>query len=287
MSSEQPSGWVKELQGLAQSFTRALIFGIAFIYTMETWWIGAYLTYERLILFFLLAFAINMYLIPITSNSQTKFTFLRIFRIAARNKGLSVLATFIILWVMGRVQPFRQPLEEDLALVMLLSIPVSIGADVAQILTIFPTSKSDQKSGQSDRKNPWKFILKDIGSVTGGVLFVSLPIAPTQEVQMLATRVDYGQEMAIMVLSFLLSLMIVYGSGITRQPPSGKNTKGAFIWPYANSLMSYGVALLMSGLVLYFLGRIHAGMTLEDSLAQIIVLGLPSVIGGAAGKLAF
>jgi uncharacterized membrane protein len=84
-----------------------------------------------------------------------------------------------------------------------------------------------------------------------------------------------------MVLSVLLSYGIVFASGFDRgQGP------GPFQSPWTETLYSYVVSLIMAGLVLYLLDFIHSGLPVHIIMAQIIVLGLPATIGGAAGRLA-
>ena len=85
MSRSKPGPWGQEIDELAQSVTRALIFGIALIYTMESWWVGEYLDIWKLLVFFFVAFLVNMYLLPVATKMDLSFW--EIFRKSARNKG--------------------------------------------------------------------------------------------------------------------------------------------------------------------------------------------------------
>lgn len=284
MRQSQPSPWQQEIDELAQSMTRALIFGIALIYTMESWWAGEQLAIWKLLLFFFLAFLANLYLLPTATSA--KMSFWQVFRKGLRNKGMAVVISLLLLVLLGRISPFNFPYERDISTVILLSIPVSIGADVAHIYQLYANSKTEQKkSAGSNRQKPWKFILKDIASSSGGALFVALPIAPTAEIPMLAARLGFWREMAIVLFSIFIAHMVVYGTGVGRTPPSGDNTYGAKVWPYADALMSYVVALVVCAAVLFLFGRIDIGDPLPSLLALIVVLGLPAAIGAAAGKL--
>ncbi len=287
MPKQNLQNWEQELYNLVQSFTRAMVFGIALIYTMETWWVSTYLEFWKILLFFFLALLINLYLIPTTAQSK-KYTFRKVVREGVRNKGMALLATFIVLYVLGLIDPFTPPFEKDITLIVLLSIPTGIGADVAHILNIFSQEQSsdDSKTGHEKNRHPWKFILNDIASTSGGALFVCLPIAPTFEVATITNRIFFFHRIGIIILSLVLSYVIVFSSGITTHPPSGKNSAGAKIWPFADALLSYVVALVVALMVLALFGRIALNTPVKNALQLLIVLGLPAVVGGAAGKLA-
>lgn len=308
MAQDKEHLWEKELQSAVRSLTRALIFGIALLYTMEIWWIGTYLDYRKLIVFFILAFCVSLYLIPVTASDSSSLTLWQIVQTATRNKGIAVLAALFLLWLFGRISPLSAPVERDIATIMLLSIPIEFGSNVGRILQVYtsrgPTaskqkqqsgSKQEQsgggkeqegQSGQSERRRPWLFILKVAGATSGGAMFVALPLAPTMEIPLLATRLNYWQELGIIALSLLISYMIIYTTGMTRSAPSGQGGPGSQIWPYADTLFSYGIALFASALMLYLFGRIQMFTALDHIISLIVVLGLPATIGGAAGKLA-
>ncbi len=103
---------------------------------------------------------------------------------------------------------------------------------------------------------------------------------------MLAARMEFWRQVALMILALLVTYTFVYTSGADRQPPSGHNSRGKKIWPWADTLMSYAVALLVSLGMLYLFGQISSATPLDAILANTIVLALPASIGGAAGKLA-
>lgn len=286
MPQEKDNPWLLEFQNLVKSFARALIFGIGLVYTMEMWWLGDYIHYVPLLTFFGASFLIDLYLIPVTMRRQ-KYTFAMIVREATRNKGLSILAAALVLYLLAQITPFQPPYERDVSTILLLSIPIDLGASVSHILNIYPVSgKGEGKSMESKARNPWTFLLTYLGTVSAGVIFVALPIAPTQEVPMLAAEVAFWQKVGIILLSLALAHVISYASGIDHTAPSGNNSGGRAIWPYADTLISYAVSLLAALLLLYFLNQIDFSTPINEVLSLVIVLGLPCSIGGAAGKLA-
>lgn len=317
---------------------RSLIFGIAFLYTMETWWIASWLEYGRLMLFYIAAFLVDLYLLPLTSKQARAHSVGWVIRTTVTNKGLALLVAGIILTVLGQISPLNPPFEKDLATILLLSIPIGVGANVAQLLEIYQKpgrqgadkgqqgkrqgdrsassgegengdegnrteeEKEDQQRGGDDeaegdeeaqggkqgrkKRNPWWEIIRLMGLVSGGALFVGLPLAPTEEIPMLASRIDFWRELALIGAALAITYILVYASGADRDPPSGRNSPGADIWPLADTLLSYGMALLVSFVVLYLFGQITSQTPIQQMISLTIVLGLPAAIGGAAGKLA-
>lgn len=294
MAAPEERPWHNELEGIIQSVTRALIFGIAFIYTMEAWWAGLSLELGKLVAFFIAGFLVQLYLTPVTEQGGQKPGLRRTLMGTTRSMGLAVLASAILLVTLGRVTLFSGPLDRDVAMIALLSIPIGIGGSVAQILQVYRGAGGDgqgqkeQKTPQSGSgpRSPWRFILDDVGSTVAGALFVALPLAPTGELPMLAAGLGYGREVAVVVLSLLVSHLMGYATGIADEPPSGKNTRGARIWPYADTFLSYGVSLLVALLAMYLFGRFEFTDPAAHILSLVVVLGLPATIGGAAGRLA-
>ncbi|MDQ4078484.1 MAG: TIGR02587 family membrane protein [Chloroflexota bacterium] len=301
MNSGNNNAWKKELEAVIRSLMRALIFGIAFLYTMETWWIGSWLAYWKLLSFFVLAFLFNLALLPLVQKGGDEFSFPRLLHVATRNQALAVIASALILYVMGRITPFTAPLTKDLTTIVLLSIPIGLGASIAHILEVYRQGRQSRQGNQQEGKqgassgkqakgsqqaSPWRDILRTMVLASGGALFVALPLAPTIEIPMLAARMDFWREFALIVLSLLIAYAIVYEAGANKAPPSGNNERARKLWPLADTLMSYLLALGTSFVVLYLLGRIDLAAPLSHILALTIVLALPASIGAAAGKLA-
>ncbi|MDX1664430.1 MAG: DUF2391 family protein [Candidatus Promineifilaceae bacterium] len=322
-SRQQESEWVKELQSFIKSLARALIFGVGFLYTMETWWIGEYLSIARLLVFFFLAFLVNLYLLPIVAHGRSKVGLGRTIRQATRNKGMAIVVAALLLWLLGQVTLTEAPFEHDVTTIILLSIPIAIGANIAQILEAYTSPGPQESSGggqrpgqdeqgqrsqekkvlqegeqnseedvQQDKQadtapsdGPWSALLKTAAAVSGGALFVSFPLAPTGEIPMLAASLDFWRELGVIATSLIISYIMIYATGAPKAPPSGDNSKGAAIWPYADTLFSYALALVISLVVLFLVGRIDLSMPLGAALSLVLVLGLPATIGGAAGKL--
>ncbi len=141
--------WIQELQSIGRSFMRAMIFGVAFLYTMEMWWVGAWLPYQRLMIFFGVAFLVDLYLLPLTESTKQDHPLGWVIRTTIRNKGLAILVAAIILFILGEVSPFSASYERDLSIILLLSIPIGIGFNIARILEIYRTPG---RSGKGDKE---------------------------------------------------------------------------------------------------------------------------------------
>jgi uncharacterized membrane protein len=62
-------------------------------------------------------------------------------------------------------------------------------------------------------------------------------------------------------------------------------SEGVFQNPWPETVLAYAVSLLISALLLWFLGFIEPAMALDETLAMVIALAFPVSLGGAAARL--
>jgi putative integral membrane protein (TIGR02587 family) len=117
----------------------------------------------------------------------------------------------------------------------------------------------------------------------GGALFIGFSIAPTEEVKMLAAELSYWHELALVAISLLVSYLIVFESGFSRQGRQDGDP-GPFQRPITETTLSYMASLLVVMGSLYIFGQIKFGDPLANVLSETLVLGLPATVGGAAGR---
>ena len=125
--------------------------------------------------------------------------------------------------------------------------------------------------------------LKDLGATAIGAVFVGLTIAPTDEVPTLAAAMTPGWLLAMMAVSLVVSYAIVFVAGFTDEKNRKRQT-GLLQRPSSETVACYLISLAVSGLMLWFFQR--ADGPPRVTLSNILVLGLPAVVGGAAGRLA-
>ena len=86
-----------------------------------------------------------------------------------------------------------------------------------------------------------------------------------------------------MAASLLLSYGIVFASGFTDR--SERRERGLLLSPETETLVAYLMALIASMLMLVFFQPLSPQDPWQEWLSNIIVLGLPAAIGGAAGRI--
>lgn len=180
-----------------------------------------------------------------------------------------------MLLVLNRIQP-SDPLDSVLGMIVIQAVPLSIGASVAN--EVFGHRGERRRQGEPRRTalQPWQELFSDIGATIIGGIF----IAPTEEIPMLAAGLDYTHLLALIGLSLTLSYAIVFASGFD-EASSG----GLFQRPMTETTLAYVISLLVAGVTLYFFDQISAGEPLRSIIEQTLVLGLPTTVGGAAGRL--
>ena len=262
------SSYRAEGLSLVRAFAGAFLFAIPLLYTLEMWTLGATAAFWKLHVLLTLTICLNV-IINYYAGFREEGTNWR----SAIDQALEVTAVGLIagagiLLIIDRIA-FGDPLESVVGKIVIQAVPLSIGASVAN--SIFQSKDPDtQGSG----------FLNDVGATVVGSVLIGFGVAPTDEGLILASSLGYVQLAAVMVLSVLLSYGIVFASGFDKgQGP------GPFQSPLTETMLSYAISLLVSGLILYFLDFIHVGVTPHLALSMIIVLGLPATIGGAAGRL--
>ena len=101
---------------------------------------------------------------------------------------------------------------------------------------------------------------------------------------MLASRMQYWHLLALIGLTLLTGYIIVFASGFD---PSAKRDRGhLFQHPATETSLAYLVSLVVSFGVLALMKQISADDPPAFVLTQTLVLGLPAMVGGAAGRIA-
>jgi uncharacterized membrane protein len=76
--------------------------------------------------------------------------------------------------------------------------------------------------------------------------------------------------------------VILFASGIKDQPVHVPSLVQS---PVAETVLTYSVSLVVALALLWFLGERESVAGAENLLAATVVLGLPTAVGGAAGRL--
>lgn len=278
LGSRERGPWARELNDFVRAISGAYIFGIPLLFTMEMWWIGEYADRWKLIGFFVVACAANLGL-----NFVAGFKREREFHATVSQTidavAIGIVAATAMLFVLNRIRP-GDPLDSIVGMVLIQAVPLSIGASVANEVFGRSGEKSREGDAHESRLNPWHEFFSDVGATAIGGVFIGFSIAPTEEVQMLAAGMGYWHMLALIAFTLLLSYGIVFASGFDRSPP-----EGLFQRPITETALAYVVSLLVSFVILYLFDQIVFGDPLQSTIEQVLVLGVPTTVGGAAGRL--
>ena len=273
-----PGPWAQELTAFTRAFAGAYLFGMPFLFTMEVWWIGIAAERGKLLGFLGLALVANVGLTHVAGFKEPRGLGTTLDQ-AVDVLAVGVVAAAATLLVLNRIGP-GVPLETALGKVVAQAVPFSIGASVA--LAIFHPRDGEGRAAD-DAGGPggaWRDFFSDVGGTAIGGVFVGWAIAPTEEVPMLAAELGVGHLLAVVGFSLLVGYAIVFASGFDQRPG-----RGLFQRPSTETALAYLVSLLIAGVTLFFFDQIAPGDPPRFVLAQILVLGLPTTAGGAAGRL--
>lgn len=264
------------------------LFGIPLLYTMEAWWIGSSVEPPRMLLSLGIAFIIAFLL-----NRTDGFRRVQpddSFHAATDSLeaiAIGTLCSALILILLRQIT-LETSLEESIGKAVIEGIPFAIGVALARSIL----QEGDKNSENSDASNSNNGLpsainstLSDIGATLVGALIIGFNIAPTEEISLLEVAITPPWLLAMVAASLVISYSIVFVAGFTSENRR-RHQEGLFQSPISETVVSYLVSLVTALLMLVFFKSIGPGDPWTLWLKDSIILGLPTAIGGAAGRLA-
>ena len=279
--------WAEEGINLVRAVSGGLLFGIPLLYTMEVWWVGTYTEPARVFAVLLLTFLPVWFL-----NRTSGFRSTKDVRLAdaamdsVETVALGVVTAGALLFLLQEIT-FSTPIAEAVGKVSFEAMPFGIGIALAHhFLRRGRTDGDESGSGNGAKENDrLHATVADIGATVIGAVFVAFNIAPTDEVPMIASALGPYALVALIVVSLLVSFCVVFVAGFSNEEQR-RNQPGIFQHPISETVACYLVALIASGVMLWYFQRLDASAPWQETLGHIVVLGLPASVGGAAGRLA-
>ena len=280
---DDPTRLNRFLVGLARGIAGALLFSIPMLMTMEMWFLGFYMQRERLLLLLLL----NLPLLLCLSH-RIGFERTATWRESARDAivayGMGIAASALILLLLGVIRPDMSP-HEWVGMVALQAVPASIGALLGRSqLSMRDEDDDDQDEDEEDPADARETgYLTELFMMAVGALYLSLNLAPTEEMILLAYKMTVWHALSLLLLSLLLMHGFVYALAFkgSHSLEEGTPVWHAFI---RFTVPGYVVALAVSLYALWTFGRLD-DLAATEALLTIIVLGFPAAIGAAAARL--
>jgi putative integral membrane protein (TIGR02587 family) len=275
-----------EIDDFAHGAAGGFLFGIPLLYTMEFWFIGPKISMAHALVLVVLAFAISLvFVATIGFRENDPPGWREILAETIDAMGISIVVTVVTLFMLGKVD-FTTSLDIALGRIAIELLPVSLGVAIAN--HILP--RQEDRQGQEEDRQAGKPIntsatTRELVASGGGALLLSLNIAPTDEVAVLAAELNELQLVALMVFSLLVSYVIVFQAGFRNQQARREST-GALQNPLTETIVAYIIALFVCGATLWIVGALSPHTAIGTILSMTVVLAFPGALGAAAGRLA-
>ncbi|MBY3395351.1 TIGR02587 family membrane protein [Rhizobium laguerreae] len=270
--------------GVARGIAGALLFALPMFMTMEMWELGFYMDRSRLFLLLI----VNIPLLVILSDRvgfERTWTWRQAMRDASIAYGLGILGSALILIAMG-VLKHDQSLHEITGMIAIQAVPASIGAMLGrsqlggQLDDGDDPEENDSDDPVHERETSYA---GELFLMAVGALFLSLNVAPTEEMVLLSYKMTPWHGLIMIAASLAVMHGFVYALSFKGSHDLAEGTPGwhAFV---RFTLPGYVIAGLISAYCLWTFHRTDdIGST--QILMAVVVLSFPAAIGAAAARL--
>ena len=282
-----PHGWKQEGRDLLRGVAAGAIFGMPLLYTMEMWWHGLTLSEWHLLSLLAVILSIN-FVFSLFSGFREESSFPEALSESVTSVGIGILFSAVILWLIGELSHDLDP-TEMIGKVLMEAMAVSVGVSFANTQVRKKAEAEEEEpeekivgEGDPERKQLLAD-LRDIGFTLAGSVLLAFSVAPTEEITLIATRLSPWQQLILLCAELLLCYIILFTSGLQERKVYMKDS--IFQKPVPETLMASALSLAVAAGLFLLMGH-HGGIDHLTTLASATVtLGLPAVVGGAAGRL--
>ena len=297
-----------EFDDLIRGMCGGFLFGMPVLYTMEVWWIGSSISPPRLVAVLLATLMVTYWMSSTAGFRKAQATTRQeAFGDAVEAIALGLVCAGITMVILRQIT-FNTHLSEAIGKIILESVPFSLGVALSnqflsgskekssssQQASQGPSQEQSQEQPRASEtakkleqffpENNLNETITDTSATLLGAIVLAFSLAPTDEIDVLVAAIDGPWLLAIVVISLLLSYSIVFQANFTRQGQR-RLQEGLLQGPLSETVFSYLLSLLMAGLMLSFFQKLDLTAPLDTAFRQILILGLPATIGGAAGRL--
>ena len=313
------SVWTSELSAILRGAAGSFLFGIPLLYTVEVWAIGSATDSLRLLWVQAATFVVVLLLTQIEGFRRSlSIAPLETVLESIEALGIGIICAAIALALLRRIT-LETPLSEALGKLIFEGVPFSLGVTLARstlsrrpnqnrrttetdLSLLGPSANADPNAASKlgtdlssrldTRLSPSlsttvgtviNDTLVDIDATIIGAIVIAFSIAPTEEIAIIAAALPPLWLLLIMGASITISYIIVFASGFTDR--TQRVERGLLLSPLTETLVAYLVVLFASALMLIFFQQLGTGDPWQEWLSNIIVLGLPASVGGAAGRI--
>lgn len=262
---------------LARAYGGAILFSFPILMTMEMWWQGFAMHPSRLLIFTLVAIPLLLGLSyydgfedTFTGGDDLRETFIAYF--------VGFTAAAFMLYLFGVLQP-GMSWTEKLGKVAVQAVTASLGAMFAQSLIGGETDEPNAEKRKRSASYAGQMFLTIVGS-----LFLSMSVAPTEEMLLIAYKMNHGHTLGLMAITLVImhAFIVAVERRARRDDDAVSTTHLSLFARY--TVVSYVAVLLVSYYVLWTFGS-TGGHAFPEQLESVVVLAFPAGLGGAASRL--
>jgi putative integral membrane protein (TIGR02587 family) len=282
-------GLAQEGRDLLTAITGGAIVGMPLLYTMEMWFHGMTLGPGHQLGLLAAILLVNL-LFSVVSGFRHEYGFASALLESVTAVGIGMLFSVVVLWLIGEISP-GDAFGDVLGKVLFESAAVSLGVSVADAHVRGKNRRAEQRPADAEQEPPRRAELerlqikqdvRDFSATVAGAVLFSINLGPTEEVLVIAARLAPEQLLLIVLASMGLCYVILFASGIAEQPVHVRSLVQS---PAAETILTYAASLAVALGLLWFLGERESVGGFGNLLAATVVLGLPTAVGGAAGRL--
>lgn len=268
----------ESLQEYGRGIAGGLMFSIPLLYTMEVWWSGFMLHPGRILIYVAVTFALLL-LYNRFAGLRRDASLVEVFIDSVEEMGIGLLLSALVLWLASRIG-WEMDRFEVLGKIVMEGMTVAIGVAVGTAQLGAPDDGDEGLDGDED-DNSTAYFPQLALALCGAVLFAA-NVAPTDEISVIAMESSPVKLLLFSLVSILLGSLVLHFSGFRG---SGRYVaRDTALLTARGIITTYAVALVASAGSLWFFGKLD-GEPFSQCLGQIVVLGLPAVLGASAGRL--
>jgi putative integral membrane protein (TIGR02587 family) len=252
-----------------------LVVGLPVLYTIEVWWLG-----WRLPMVHLVGYAIGglVVVLVITRNigfrtedeDDTTTGPVQLLTAFAELVFQSFVAAYVVMFAFG-IADFNDSLDTVARLGLIYVVPVGLGAAISNLLLREPSGEIQEAT-----------FPQNLPTFALGALFFSYAVAPTQEIEVIATQAGWMRLAAIVALSVLVIQLVLHE--LEFRGHSSRIEARTGLAQLGTTCIVYLVSVVVSIVLLASFGH-YGGSPPVVWVQQTIVLSFISSTGASAGEV--
>lgn len=266
------------LIGLARGVGGALLFALPMFMTMEMWFLGFYMSREKLLLLCVLNIPLLVVLAKRVGFEKTSSWF-EATRDAVTAYGLAIVVSAAILALFGVIND-QVTTSTTVAKIAIQAVPASIGALLGRSQLGMHSEDGDEEDDEKETETSYFY---ELFMMLVGALFLAFNVAPTEEMILIAYKITPYQTL----VTVLLSLILMHGFVYALHFKGGHRYADDSVWwdSFIRFTMpGYVIALGISLYCLWSFERL-TGMSVSQIVSTVAILGFPAAIGAASARL--